>query len=96
MNRLIKKARSEEELDLAKKSIDGIEKSIDNILEEYKELYNRLNTLYKKYPKLHKNIVRTVKFPDQYDIRELADMEIGLDKIDQRFKKDEDYLKQNI
>jgi hypothetical protein len=92
----MKKAKDEMTLELAKKSIDGIEKSIENILEEYKELYNRLNTLYKKYPKLHKNIVRTVKFPNEYDIRELADIEIGLDKIDQRFEQDEDYLKQNI
>ena len=98
MKRLQKKADNVEDIsvEFAEKAIEGIDLAIENILESYKELFNRLNTLYEEYPRLHKNIVRVVKFPNEYDIREVAEMQVNLNKVKNRLLQDKDYLKENM
>jgi septation ring formation regulator EzrA len=98
MKRLKKKAidRNELNLEVAEKSLEGIEVAIENILDSYKELFNRLNSLHEEYPRLHKNIIRLVRFPNEYDIRDIADMQLDLKKVKSRYDSDKDYLKDNM
>ena len=96
MKRLKKKAQEEDvlkerevDLEVARKSIDSLDISIDSVIEEYKNLFTKLNSIAEEYPKIYDQLKKLVKFPTEYDTRDVVKMKTDLETIKERYEDDE-------
>lgn len=77
------------DLEVARKAIDSLEGSIDNVIDEYKNLFTKLNSIYEEYPKLYEQLKKLIKFPTEYDTRDVVSMKSDLQQIKERYEDDE-------
>lgn len=86
-NKIIKERNLD--LEIARKAINSLDDSIDSIIEEYKNLFTKLNSIYEEYPKLYEQLKKLVKFPTEYDTRDVVSMKSDLQDIKKRYEDDE-------
>lgn len=99
MKRLIRKAaeenlnEKEKEVDLeaSKIALDEIENGIEGLNKAYEKLFHGLSALYEEYPKLYDSMKKVVKFPDEKEAQDVAEMRIDFDDIRDHYD-DPEYL----
>jgi hypothetical protein len=81
----------EADIEAAKMSITQIRDSINEVHEAYLRLFNNLNSIYQEYPKLYDTLKKVVRFPNEHDAEDIAEMKVDYDDIMDHFD-DEQYL----
>lgn len=99
MSRLRKKAETGEEL-LKEKNINleaadialtEIGEGIDGLHEAYLKLFHGLNALFEEFPNLYDEMKKVIKFPDEAEAQDVAEMKVDFEDIRNHYK-DADYL----
>jgi hypothetical protein len=79
------------DLEVAKKAIDSLDGTIDNIINEYKNLFTKLNSISEEYKPMYEQLKKLIKFPTEYDTRDIVKMKTDLNTIKERYE-DNEYL----
>lgn len=98
MSRLRKTANSEDllrerniDIEAADIALDEIGRGIDDLHEAYLKLFHGLSALYEEFPKLYDEMKKVIKFPDEAEARDVAEMKVDFEDIRSHYK-DEEYL----
>lgn len=99
MSRLRKQAADNEELlkekninlEAADIALDEIGQGIDELHAAYLKLFHGLNSLYEEFPNLYDEMKRIIKFPDDSEAQDVAEMKVDFEDIRSHYK-DEEYL----
>lgn len=81
------------EVEVARQAINSLDIEIDGILEQYKSLFEKLSSIETEYPGLHGKLKSMVRFPTEYDTRDVVRMKEDLNKIKEMYSNDQDLLR---
>lgn len=78
-------------LEAADIALDEIGQGIDELHSAYLKLFHGLNSLYEEFPNLYDEMKRVIKFPDDSEAQDVAEMKVDFEDIRTHYK-DAEYL----
>ena len=99
ISRLKKRAGTSEDLlkerniniEAADIALDEIGQGIDELHGAYLKLFHGLSALYEEFPNLYDEMKKVIKFPDEAEARDVAEMKVDFEDVRSHYK-DEEYL----
>ena len=78
-------------IEAAEAALAEMGEGIDQLHDAYLKLFHGLNALYKEFPNLYDEMKKVVKFPDEAEAQDVAEMKVDFEDIRTHYK-DAGYL----
>lgn len=72
-------------------ALDEIGEAIDELHASYLKLFHGLSSLYEEFPNLYDEMKKVIKFPDEAEAQDVAEMKVDFEDIRDHYK-DAEYL----